>query len=169
MPNDNQENPAGPQTGRPYMPGYGIRADAHGLLPWSWAVERLEKAHNYFVATTRPDGAPHVMPVWGVWLNDKFYFGTAPSTRKARNLAANPRCVVCPENAAEAVIVEGVAELTHDRAVIREVLSLYNPKYSWNAKEDEGPLWVVRPRTVFAFIEDHEDFIGTATRWIFDD
>ena len=75
------------------MPGYGISDSAEGILPWSWAAERLSQAHNYFVATARPDGRPHVMPVWGLWLDDAFYFSTGASSRKARNLAANPRCV----------------------------------------------------------------------------
>ena len=53
-------------TGRPHIPGYGIPTHTEGLLPWSFALERLEKARNYWVATTRPDGRPHTVPVWGV-------------------------------------------------------------------------------------------------------
>ncbi len=59
----------------PLMPGYGI-SDANsgkGLLEWSWATERLMKAHNYWLATTRPDGRPHCMPVWGIWLEDGLF------------------------------------------------------------------------------------------------
>ena len=61
-----------PKGSRPYMPGYGPldAAQGTGLLPWSWAVERLERSHDYWVATIRPDGRPHVMPVWGIWLED---------------------------------------------------------------------------------------------------
>ncbi len=80
-----------PQAGRPQMPGYGI-ADANsgsGLLPWNWAVERLQKARNYWISTTRPDGRPHAMPVWGVWYDNQFYFSTGRESRKARNLAVN--------------------------------------------------------------------------------
>jgi hypothetical protein len=51
------------------MPDYGIARPAagSGLLPWSWAVERLERSHDYWVATIHPDGRPNVTPVWGVW------------------------------------------------------------------------------------------------------
>jgi hypothetical protein len=57
----------GPKASRPYMPGYGIldAKSGSGLLPWSVAVERLTEARNYWIATTRPDGRPHAMPVWG--------------------------------------------------------------------------------------------------------
>ncbi|HEU4760074.1 MAG TPA: pyridoxamine 5'-phosphate oxidase family protein, partial [Dehalococcoidia bacterium] len=66
-----------PMVSRPHMPGYGISEDDEGLLPWAWAEERLAKSHNYWVATARPDGRPHAMPVWAVWLDDRLYFSTA--------------------------------------------------------------------------------------------
>ncbi len=47
------------------MPGYGIldEKSGKGLLPWSWAVERLENAKRYWLATTRPDMEPYNDPV----------------------------------------------------------------------------------------------------------
>ena len=70
--------PTEPQADRPNMPEYGLaEAEAGlGLLPWTWALERLQPARNYWLATTRPDGRPHVMPVWGVWVENRFYFST---------------------------------------------------------------------------------------------
>ena len=58
-----------PPADRPVMPGYGILpADqGSGLLSWAEAERRLTASHDYWVATVRPDGRPHVMPVWGVW------------------------------------------------------------------------------------------------------
>ena len=82
---------ATPKASRPFMPGYGILdADSgRGLLPWSWAVERLSKSRNYWIASTWPDGRPHCVPVWGVWLDDGFYFSSGERSRKARN----PACI----------------------------------------------------------------------------
>src|SRR5581483_5634383 len=69
-----------PLASRPKLPkNYGVRANNRGLLPWSWAVERLEKSKNYWVASTRPDGRPHVMPVWGAWIANSLWFGTDTS------------------------------------------------------------------------------------------
>jgi Pyridoxamine 5'-phosphate oxidase len=56
---------------------YGIASGRRGLLRWDWARRRLIAAHNYWVSTTNPDGRPHAMPVWGLWLNEAFIFGTA--------------------------------------------------------------------------------------------
>jgi hypothetical protein len=148
------------------MIGYGIAEDRRGLLDWSWARQRLERAHNYFLATTCPDGRPHLMPIWGVWLHDAFYFSTGRASRKARNLAANPACVITAENAAEAVIVEGVAQEV-GAAAFRKAGGPYKKKYGWKLDPALGPLFLVRPTKAFGFIEKDELFTKTATRWEF--
>ncbi len=102
---------AAPKPSRPHMPGYGMPESKKGLLPWKWAEQRLRKSHNYWITTVKPDGSPHTMVVWGLWMDGAFLFSTGRQSRKARNLAKNPRCVVCTEQAEEAVVVEGVAEI----------------------------------------------------------
>jgi nitroimidazol reductase NimA-like FMN-containing flavoprotein (pyridoxamine 5'-phosphate oxidase superfamily) len=159
-----------PKASRPHMPGYGI-ADAtsgKGLLPWSWAVERLTKARNYWVATTRPDGNPHAMPVWGVWIDDAFYFSTGTQSRKARNLAENPRCVIGCEIGPDQVIVEGVAELQDDAELRRKFAEAYQAKYDWDTEGFSEPFYAVRPAVVFGFTTTPGDFTASATRWTFD-
>jgi len=161
---------AQPAASRPHVPGYGIAgaADGEGLLPWSWAVERLASAHDYWVATVRPDGAPHLMPVWGIWQDDAFRFSTGAGSRKARNFRADPRCAVSTERADEAVIVEGAVETLSGEQAIRCFLAAYNAKYAWQMDETWGPFYQVRPRVVFGFIEQAGRFAATATRWTFD-
>jgi len=137
------------------------------LLPWSWAAERLLKSHNYWVATTWPDGRPHAVAVWGVWVDDTFYFSTGGRSRKARNLARNPRCVVCTERADNAVIVEGNAIRIRPNSIPKRVMSEYSRKYKSELDPKLGPAYAVRPRVVFGFIEAAEEFSGAATRWAF--
>jgi hypothetical protein len=99
------------------MPGYGIvgPTQGSGLLPWSWAEQRLVASRNYRVASRWPDGRPHAMPVWGVWHDEAFWFFSSRRSRKARNLAADPRCVVTTENPVDPVVVEGTAEVGFHR------------------------------------------------------
>ena len=76
-----------PVVSRPrFDPGYGIHESTEGMLPWSWAEERLETARNYWIGTTRSDGSPHAAPVWGLWTGDAVLFSTSPASRKGRNL-----------------------------------------------------------------------------------
>src|SRR5579863_827055 len=120
-----------PKPSRPYWPDFpSTSADAtSGLKPWSWAVERLEKSHNYWIATSRPGGRAHLMLVWGIWWQDAFWFSTGPRTRKAKNIAADPHCVIGTEKAEEAVILEGAAQEITDRAVWKQIVEVYNAKY----------------------------------------
>lgn len=156
-----------PTTGRPWMPGYGVPEDLDGVLPWSWARERLVSCRNYFLATTRPDGRPHVMPLWGLWLDDRFCFSTAITSVKSRNLLANPRCTVTIEDGHHSVIVEGVARVT-ELAEVPGFIEAYGKKYGEeNAGPiGDGPIWTVQPTVAFAFRED-ETFSTSATRWEF--
>lgn len=152
------------------MPGYGLlAADAGGgLLPWCWASERLSQARTYWIATTRPDGRPHSAPVWGVWLADRFYFSTGQASRKARNLAANPHCVVAVEKGDESVTVEGLASRVTDPDLVRRFCEVYGPKYQWDMNGFSEPIYAIRPQVVFGFNAADGEFTGSATRWTFD-
>lgn len=147
------------------MPGYGIPKAAKGLLPWTWAEQRLKKSHNYWISTSRPDGSPHTMIVWGLWLDGAFYFSTGKQSRKAKNLANNPKCVISTEHAEQAVIVEGTATPTTEPALLKRFAVLYQKKYKWDMSEFGEPVYVVRPRVAFGLYE--KDFMGSATRWRF--
>jgi nitroimidazol reductase NimA-like FMN-containing flavoprotein (pyridoxamine 5'-phosphate oxidase superfamily) len=158
-----------PKASRPHMPGYGILdADkGNGLLPWSWATERLARAHTYWVATVRPDGAPHVMPVWGVWLDDAFCFSTGTQSRKARNLAENPRCVIACELDQDQITMEGVAEVVAGAELNRRFAEAYGPKYDWDMEGFDEPVYAVRANVVFGLTAAAGAFTSTATRWTF--
>lgn len=157
-----------PRASRPHMPEYGLLpADqGRGLLPWDWARQRLTDSRNYWIATTRPDNRSHLTAVWGVWWNDVFYFGTAQHSRKARNLAGNPNCVVSTENASEAVIVEGLADSVTNLEVLKQIGRRFEKKYS-TLFPDDSTVFAVQPKLVFGFIDDEADFPGSATRWHF--
>ena len=167
---------ATPKASRPDAPGYGFPEGSKGLLPWSWAEQRLKKSHNYWITTVKQDGSaqvsPHTMVVWGLWQDGRFLFSTGSQSRKARNLEQNPNCIVCTELANEAVIVEGIAEIA-DVAARRKMIPAYERKYKWDLssmKDDmlsmKEPVFAVRPRVVFALWEKY--FQSKSTRWKFD-
>ncbi|MGZ5721568.1 MAG: pyridoxamine 5'-phosphate oxidase family protein [Burkholderiales bacterium] len=160
-----------PKPARPHMPGYGI-AEAKagkGLLPWKWALEPISKARNYWIATTRPDERPHVMTVWAVWLDGQLLFSTGKTSRKARNLARNPNCVLCPRVDGQAVIVEGIARQVKDPALLKRFMKAVYDKYAFDMTSMmHEPVFGVRPRVVFGWSEKTDaDYPSTATRWVF--
>jgi hypothetical protein len=154
------------------MPGYDLTEGPDGLMPWSWAEQRLEGSHNYWLATVRQDGRPHLMIVWGLWLGRVFYFSTGSRSRKARNLEGNAHCVIGTEQAHEAVVVEGVAEKICNVEQLTELLALYQRKYAYDMsamREDilalREPIFAVRPNVAFGLDEDA--VLRNATRWRF--
>lgn len=161
-----------PIASRPQMPGYGLPEASDALLPWAWAEERLIRSHNYWLATTRPDARPHLMVIWGLWLEQVFYFSTGSQSRKARNLRSNSHCVIGTEHAEQAVILEGIAAAVTEVALLKTLLSLYQKKYDYDMSSMETdilsmqePIFAVRPTVVFGLEESK--MLQSATRWRF--
>lgn len=160
-----------PEKTRPTMPtGYGISTSSEGLLSWEWVDSRMAASRNYWISSTRPDGSPHAVPVWGVWVEGTLYFGGDRQARRSRNLARDPRVSAHVESGDEVVILEGVVEEVKDMALLTKIAEAVAAKYPpFKPDPDPGPngiMYAVRPHTVFAWTE--KDYPNTATRWKFD-
>ena len=158
------------------MPDYGVDTPAWVPLPWSWAAERLVANRNFWVVTVSADGRPHALPVWGVWddVDGRFAFSCGPRSRKARNLAANPRAVVMVDSTVECVSVEGrAAPVTDDRRQatwVERYLSKYQPLAPALTAEflGQNAIMEFEPERAFAVIEREDEFATRATRWVFE-
>ena len=157
------------------MPGYGVQPadEGTGLLPWSWAVERLAGSHDYWLATTWfGKGSPHVMPVWGVWWREALWFSCGLRSRKAQNLTNDPRCVLATDDARNPVVVEGTAGRVTDHDTIAAFNDAVNTKYETSYSVDfydpaVNGVFRVEPTAAFGVAE--ADFTGSPTRWTFAD
>jgi general stress protein 26 len=159
-----------PEADRPrFHESYGIWAadEGAGLLDWAWATERLEQARTYWVVSASAEGRPHAAPVWGLWLDDAFWFSTARGSRKGRNLAANPRAVAHLESGDEVVILEGAVEEIGDRKALDRLALAYGDKYTLEIKFDDpgSVVYALRPERAFAWRE--RDYPESATRFTF--
>ena len=164
-----------PRVDRPHIPGYGIPTAIEGVLSWSWAVERLERAEIYWLATASSSGAPHLIPIWGAWVDGHWYVEGGP-TRWQRNLRENPQIAIHVEGAgsgvsgAEVVIVEGRAvELTAPPSPLSDRIlagyAKYRPGYEASADHwSQGGLWALHPTKAFAWTTFPDDM----TRFTFD-
>lgn len=168
------------------LDGYGAPP-----IPWTRVRERLEEGltqapgtggpdrHTCWVATVRPDGRPHVVPVGVLWVDGRFYFNAGATTRKARDLARNPQCVITVATNPFDLVVEGEAVKVTEEAKLQRIAEVYASQ-GWQATVRDGALYAeysapsagpppwdlyeVTPATVFA--------LGTAepygaTRWRF--
>jgi hypothetical protein len=161
-----------PAADRPFMPGYGVlpASEGSGLIAWAEGERRLTVSHDYWCATVRPDRAPHVMPVWGVWLDGRIWFSSGLRSRKARNLSADPRCTLTTDDARSPVVLDGVAERVVDPEPIAAFVAAVNAKYAAAVTVEfldpaVNGTFAVAPRRVIALSDG--DFTGSPTRWTF--
>jgi len=155
---------------RPRTPdaSYGVPTEGGTMVEWADSVERLRTAEAYWLATTGPDGSPHVVPVWGVLVDGDLFLETgAANTAKARNLAANPAVAVHLDGINDALIVHGRAiPCRPDPALAASLVSAMHAKYTTYSPAptdwDEGGLHRLEPRVMLAWRE-----MPTATRWRF--
>src|SRR4051812_4503193 len=140
------------------MPPLGSYTPAE--IPWEEIERRLREAFDYWLVTTRPDGRPHAVPIWGVWRAGGFYFYTEAQTQKVKNLTAQPEVVVHLESTRDVVILEGasarIAEDTEEwRGVAAALFDKYqDPRTGAGLLLDSGPrapvVFCLRPRHVRA-------------------
>ncbi len=145
--------------------GYVPKGTKPKFLPWDWVTERLERSHSYWICTTRSDGRPHAVPVWGVYADSAIVFSTDPDSVKARNLKRNPAVTIHLESGDEVVIAEGTIQVITLNSTIDDA---YNKKYKMRLSTFPAPvaLFSLKPRVVLAWRE--KDFVTSATKWSFD-
>lgn len=149
---------------------YGTPGGPESRRPWSAVEARLRAASNYWITTVGPGGRPHARPVDGVWVDGALCFGGSPETRWVRNLAANPAISVHLSSEAEAIILEGAAQLVTDPAhpLAAPSMAASREKYPqyYTGNTPFRPFWAFRPTTAFAWTLD--GFPRDATRWSFE-
>lgn len=138
--------------------------DSYGLptkvLAWEGVEEKLLMARTYWLATTRPDGRPHAVPVDGVWQDSALYFGGDPATVHIRNLQADPRAVVHTESGESPVIAEGTAAwVTPSEDEVRRLAEATQAKYGYGVTPESytAGTWSFRTQVVLAWNVLYQD------------
>jgi Pyridoxamine 5'-phosphate oxidase len=140
------------------------------LLTWAAVRKELEQAQQYWVATTRPDGRPHVVPRDGVWLDESWYYGGSPETVHNRNLENNSEAVMHIGDGLTAIIVEGGAKHVRlEGETAQRLADANNRKYSHYGLKAKPDIYAsrgileLRARRVLAWTNLPEN----ATRFLF--
>jgi PPOX class probable F420-dependent enzyme len=170
-------------------------AELYGLPTASWetVTSQLEGGitqapgtggpdrHTCWLATIDPDGAPHVTGIGAQWLDGTFWFETGLSSRKARNLARDPRCTLSVALHDADVVLEGTATVVRDPSDVERLAEEFVAG-GWPCRVDDSgqaltadfsapsagpPPWHlfrmdIRRATALVTVEP-----GGATRWTF--
>jgi nitroimidazol reductase NimA-like FMN-containing flavoprotein (pyridoxamine 5'-phosphate oxidase superfamily) len=148
------------------------------LIPWAKVRERLEQGwtqapgtggpdrHTSWLATTNPDGSPHVVPLGVLWVGGALYFTSGPGARKAQNIGRDRRCVITVATHPFDIVAEGEALEVTDDAELRRIADAYaaggwaptvrdGAFYAEYSAPSAGPppwhVYEVTPKTVYAF------------------
>ena len=92
----------------------------------------LEQEPVVWISTVRPDGAPHLVPIWFSWDGEALLVFSKPDAQKVRNLRANPSVMLAigdAEDDFDVGLIEGRAELL-DRPTGDILLSGHLAKYA---------------------------------------
>ena len=111
------------------------------LTPWAQIRERLLEGGTTWLATVRPDGRPHVVPVGALWIDGTYYFTMGQGTIKGDNLAHNPHCVITITSREHDfdMVFEGEAAKVTDAAKLERVARAY-AEQGWPAYVHDGVL-----------------------------
>src|SRR6185437_6877631 len=118
-------------------------------IPWERVRDRLNQGltqapetggpnrHTCWLTTIGADGRPHVRPLGALWLEGTFFFNTGAGTRKARDLAHNPNCVLTVATHEFDLVFEGTATIVTDPAKAERVAAAYRAQ-GWEATVAAG-------------------------------
>jgi PPOX class probable F420-dependent enzyme len=123
---------------------------------WSAVVAELDKGrflsldnhpshYSTWLTTLNADGSPHVTAVGAAWDDGAFWFQTGDGTRKAKNIARDPRCAVSVSVDGFDVVVEGTARKVTDPDVVARIAEVYSGRGGWPAEPDESGRGLTAP------------------------
>lgn len=96
-------------------------------------TSRLAHDRNVWLCTLRPDGSPHVTPVWFVHTDGTWWIGSDGRSVKVRNVTADPRVSLALEDGDAPVVAEGHARV-HRSDFPQPVVTAFAAKYDWDVR-----------------------------------
>lgn len=156
---------------RPKLPK-GYADNPTSFVDWKWVAAQLTESKNYWLSAVRPNGRPHVVPRWGVFIDNEFYYDGSPETRHAQNIMENPYVSLHLESGNQVVMMEGFSKPVDkpDPVFAIKLAETIVKKYSedgYSPKSnqwDEGGLYVFKPRQCIAWTVFYEN----PTKFVFE-
>ena len=114
----------------------------HETLDWDRVRAQLERTDyraTHWLATTDPDGRPHVAGVGAMWDGGKFYVVSGPRTRKSMNMARSPKATIAVSMPDVDLVMEGTVARVTDAETLARLAKRY-ANQGWPAEARDGAI-----------------------------
>ena len=105
-----------------------------------WRAFVSEGTRTAKLATVRPDGTPHVVPVWVVLDGDDLVFNAGESTAKVKAIRHQPKVALVFDDERPPfahVLIRGTATLSDDLAEVRHWATRIGARYMGEERAEE--------------------------------
>jgi hypothetical protein len=130
------------------------RADGLPPVDWTAIVDKLDagsvpapdamNSRTTWLATINEDGSPHVTAVGALWFDGTFWFQTGVGTRKARNVARDPRCTIAISIRDADLLWEGTCAQVTDPSALARIAKAWADG-GWPAEPDDSGSGITAP------------------------
>ena len=120
-----------------------------GHMAWATADARLTAGSSVILATVRPNGKPHALPVWYLWTGRYIYFATKTTSQKGRNLAGQPWVVAHFGSGDDVLFVDGPVTVVTDTDEQERVDAEYTEKYVDPVSGEHYGIWAVKGNALY--------------------
>jgi hypothetical protein len=131
--------------------------EVDGLPPIEWSLVETQLADllthddprapdrsTFWLTTLNPDGSPHVTSVGALWHRASCWFQTGERTRKAKNLARDPRATISVATKGFDVVVAGTVRRVTEPTTVAEIAALW-AESGWPAQPDDSGSGITAP------------------------
>lgn len=124
---------------------------------WRAIESRFGREQHIWLATVRADGRPHLVPMWFIWLNGRFYIATPSNTQKYYNLVHNQMVSLSLPDPQNVLTIEGEAHIAQ-RPIIDTAAEYFYHKYEWDFRYDENGYRLVEitPHKILAWGDGYD-------------
>ncbi len=114
-------------------------------------IDQFAAADTCWFSSIRPDGRPHLAPIWHVWHEGLAYVCTPAGSVRARNVAHDPRVSLSLPDPYNVFILEGDARPAPEMEDALQPLFL--DKYNWDISSDVkyDLILAITPRKIMAW------------------
>ncbi len=135
-----------------FIDDYNLPQSDENLLNWEFLDKQMSDAKYYWIVTSNHKNVPHTVPIWGLWYENRIFFGGSPKTKWVRNLKESPNVSLHLPDAEIVCIIEGMAIFLEDDDIDEKTWDILDTKYREKYQQFHGsPYIFIEPSKILTW------------------